>query len=34
MASLREILVEALEFDREEARASAGADFTEELLSV
>ena len=34
LKSLREILIEALEFNREEARASAGADYTEELLSV
>lgn len=34
LASLREILLEALEFNREEARASAGGNYTEELVSV
>ncbi len=34
VTSLREILIEALEFNREEARASAGGSYTEELLSV
>jgi predicted RNase H-like HicB family nuclease len=34
MTSLREILVEALAFNREEARASAGGGYTEELVSV
>jgi len=34
LTSLREILLEALEFNREEARASAGGNYTEELVSV
>jgi predicted RNase H-like HicB family nuclease len=34
LVSLREILKEALEFNREEARDAAGGNFTEELLSV
>ncbi len=34
LTSLREILREALEFNREEARASAGPGYTEELVSV
>jgi len=34
MVSLREILKEALEFNREEARASAGASYTEELVTL
>ena len=34
MASLREILKEALEFNREEARASAGGIYTEELVTL
>lgn len=34
MASLREILKEALEFNREEARASAGGGYTEELVTL
>jgi len=34
LASLREILLEALEFNRQEARKAAEADYTEELLSV
>jgi hypothetical protein len=34
LVSLREILKEALEFNREEAREAACGNFTEELLSV
>jgi predicted RNase H-like HicB family nuclease len=34
MTSLREILMEALEFNREEARASANGSYTEELVSL
>ena len=34
LVSLREILKQALEFNREEARDAAGGNFTEELLSV
>ena len=34
MASLREILKEALELNREEARASAGGGYTEELVTL
>jgi predicted RNase H-like HicB family nuclease len=34
LVSLREILKEALEFNREEAREAAGGNFTEEMLSV
>lgn len=34
LVSLREILREALEFNREEAREAASGNFTEELLSV
>lgn len=34
MVSLREILIEALEFNREEARHSACGNFTEEPLTV
>lgn len=34
MASLREILKEAQEFNREEARASAGGGYTEELVTL
>jgi predicted RNase H-like HicB family nuclease len=34
LASLREVLKEALEFNREEARASAVGDYTEEPLTV
>ena len=34
LVSLRQILKEALEFNREEARNAAGGNFTEELLSV
>ena len=32
--SLREVLVEALDFNREEARASAIGNYTEEILTV
>lgn len=34
MTSLREILLEALEFNREEARESACGNYTEEPLTV
>ena len=34
LASLRTILTEALEFNRQEARAAAESDFEEETLSV
>jgi len=34
MASLREILTEALEFNRTEARAAAGKDYIEAPLAV
>lgn len=34
LSSLREVLLEALEFNREEARRAAEADYTEELLSI
>jgi predicted RNase H-like HicB family nuclease len=34
LASLREVLLEALELNREEARKFAEKDYTEELLSV
>ena len=34
MASLREVLVEALEFNREEARNAAGGQFVEERLAL
>lgn len=34
LASLRQVLLEALEFNREEARKFAEKDYTEELLSV
>ncbi|MGH7571093.1 MAG: type II toxin-antitoxin system HicB family antitoxin [Gemmatimonadota bacterium] len=34
MASLREILAEALEFNREEARNAAGGEFVEERLAL
>jgi predicted RNase H-like HicB family nuclease len=34
LASLREVLLEALEFNRQEARNFAEKDYTEELLSV
>ena len=34
MTSLREILAEALEFNRDEARASANGSYTEELVTV
>jgi len=34
MVSLREILVEALEFNRDEARASANGSYTEERVTV
>ncbi|MGL4401013.1 MAG: type II toxin-antitoxin system HicB family antitoxin [Luteolibacter sp.] len=34
LESLREILVEALEFNREEARESARGNYTEEILTV
>lgn len=34
LASLREILAEALEFNREDARAAAGVNYTEEPLAV
>jgi predicted RNase H-like HicB family nuclease len=34
LASLREILAEALEFNRQDARAAAGQNFTEEPLLV
>jgi predicted RNase H-like HicB family nuclease len=34
MSSLREILLEAIEFNRAEARASAKGDYTEEPVSV
>ncbi len=34
LASLREILAEALEFNRQEARAAAESGYTEELLTV
>ena len=34
ISSLREILSEALEFKRSEARQSAGGSYTEELVTV
>lgn len=34
LVSLREVLLEALEFNRQEARQFAEKDYTEELLSV
>ncbi len=34
LSSLREVLIEALEFNRQEARQFADKDYTEELLSV
>jgi len=34
LSSLREILTEAIEFNRAEAREAAEADYTEELLTV
>ena len=34
LVSLREILIEALEFNREEARKAASGNFKEELLTV
>lgn len=34
LASLREILTEALEFNREEARNAASGNYAEELLTV
>jgi len=34
LASLREVLKEALAFNREEARKAAQADFSEELVTV
>ena len=34
LTSLREILAEALDFNRSEARQAAGKDYTEELVSV
>ncbi|MGV3533684.1 MAG: type II toxin-antitoxin system HicB family antitoxin [Chthoniobacteraceae bacterium] len=34
LASLKEILAEALEFNRAEARAAAEDDYTEELVTV
>lgn len=34
MISLREILKEALDFNREEARASANGSYTEELVTL
>jgi predicted RNase H-like HicB family nuclease len=34
LVSLREILREAIEFNREEARQAAGGNFTEDLLFV
>lgn len=34
MASLREVLVEALEFNRQEARNAAGGQFLEEPLAL
>ncbi len=34
LASLREVLTEALEFNREEARKAASGNFAEELLTV
>lgn len=34
LKSLREILAEALEFNREEARAAAGGDYIEELVTM
>ena len=34
MISLREVLKEALQFNREEARASASGSYTEELVTV
>lgn len=34
LCALREVLLEALEFNRAEARESAEKDYTEELLSV
>jgi predicted RNase H-like HicB family nuclease len=34
LSSLREVLLEALEFNRAEARQLAEKDYTEELLSV
>lgn len=34
LASLREVLKEALEFNRQDARANAQAGYTEELVTV
>jgi predicted RNase H-like HicB family nuclease len=34
LTSLREILIEALDFNREEARQSAGENYTEELVTI
>ncbi len=34
LTSLKEILLEALEFNREEARQAAEADYSEELIMV
>ena len=34
MLSLREILVEALDFNRDEARARANGSYTEELVTI
>ena len=34
LASLKEILVEALEFNRQDARSAAGLHYTEEPLAV
>ena len=34
LASLRQVLTEALEFNREEARAAAGKDYIEQPLAV
>jgi hypothetical protein len=34
ISSLREILSEALEFNRSEARQAAGGNYTEELVTV
>ena len=34
LTSLRELLLKALEFNREEARASAGGNYAEELVSL
>jgi predicted RNase H-like HicB family nuclease len=34
LTSLREILIQALDFNREEARQSAGENYTEELVTI